>query len=97
MALDIADPAHFGAVVAFAGDEGSLADLSSKLRHLDTHRGRARSRCVLSPAAERHAIDVVMFERRRSRWAPVFTGRIAPTRNQGTAAFALTIHEMTRR
>lgn len=97
MALDITDPAHLGAVVVFAGDEGSLDDLSSKLHHLDTHRGPTRSRCVLSPAAERHAIDVVMFERRRSRWAPVFTGRIAPTRNQGAAAFALTIHETMRR
>ncbi len=85
MALDISDPAHLGAVVAFAGRAGSLDDLHAKLRYLDTHRGRAASRCVLSPSTERHAIDVVMFERRRSRWAPVFTGRIAPARDPGAA------------
>ena len=97
MTLDITDPAHLGAVVAFAGREGSLDDLSAKLRHLDKHGGRVKSRCVLSPSTERHAIDVVMFERRRSRWAPVFTGRIAPARNHGAATFALTISETAQR
>lgn len=97
MALDITDPAHLGAMVAFAGREGSLADLSAKLRHLDTHRGRAKSRCVLSPSTERHAIDVVMFERRRSRWAPVFTGRFAPTHNNGNATFTLSVEQTARR
>ncbi len=97
MALDVTDPVHLGAVVAFAGREGSLDDLGAKLRHLDTHRGRARSRCVLSPSTERHAIDVVMFERRRSRWAPVFTGRIAPTRNNGNATFTLSVEQTAQR
>ena len=97
MPLDITDPAHLGAVVAFAGRVGSLDDLGAKLRHLDTHRGRAKSRCVLSPSTKRNAIDVVMFERRQSRWAPVFSGRIAPARTNGNATFALTINETKRR
>jgi hypothetical protein len=97
MSLDITDPAHLGAVVAFAGRVGSLDDLSSKLRYLDTHRGRAKSRCVLSPSTEHHAIDVVMFERRRSRWAPVFTGRIAPSRSNGNATFTLAVEQTARR
>ena len=97
MVLDITDPAHLGAVVAFAGREGSLDDLNAKLRYLDTHRGRAKSCCVLSPSTEHHAIDVVMFERRRSRWAPVFTGRIAPTHNDGNATFTLSVEQTARR
>lgn len=97
MALDIADAARLRVLVAFAGREGSLDDLAAKLRYLDAHRGRGPSRCVLSASAERMAVDVAMFERRRGRWAPVFTGRLAPTRGPGGATFALTINETARR
>lgn len=71
MARDIIAPAPLGAVVAFAGREGSLDGLSTKFRGFERH--------------PRGGVDVAVFERRPARWTPVFTGRIAPARDPGAA------------
>ena len=76
MALDIADPAAFEAVVSFAEREGRLEDLGEKLRWLDNYGGRAKTKCVLSAAPPPYAFDLVMFERNGRTWRPMFVGRL---------------------
>lgn len=76
MALDIADPAAFKAVVSFAEREGRLNDLGAKLHWLDTFGGRTKTRCVLSAAPPPYTFDLVMFERDGKVWRPMFVGRL---------------------
>ena len=95
MALDIADRTHFGRVLGFAARHGHLASLDAKLTWLDTYHGRARSRCVLTPATDAHAFELVMFVKHGTRWRPAFAGRLAFHR-AGPPAFAVTITSTRR-
>jgi hypothetical protein len=97
MALDIADPAAFEAVVTFAEREGRLDDLGEKLRWLDNYGGHTTTKCVLSAAPPPYAFDLVMFERNGKVWRPMFVGRLVyqtpDTRDGHTAtpSFAVSI------
>ena len=96
MALDIADRAYFDAVVEFAKQNGQLDDLCAKLDWLDVYGGRGRSQCVMSPAPEPMAFELVMFQRAGTAWRPAFLGRLVyytpdPRDANATPRFAVTI------
>jgi hypothetical protein len=76
MAISIDDRAYFDAVVEFAKQRGQLDDLCAKLDWLDAYGGRSRSQCVMSPAPEPMAFELVMFQKAGAVWRPAFLGRL---------------------
>lgn len=68
MSRAVLAPTRVGAVVASAGRVGSFDSINADLHRLDQPNDGV--------------VDVVVFERRPARWAPVFSGRFVLPRRR---------------